>query len=35
MQNKEEPKKVFINVLEKEFCHLVTIENNKNLSLVI
>ena len=35
MQNKEEPKKVFINELEKEFYHLVTIENNKNLSLVI
>tara|TARA_X000000950_G_scaffold177045_1_gene214916 strand:- start:837 stop:944 length:108 start_codon:yes stop_codon:yes gene_type:complete len=35
MQNKEEPKKVFINKLEKEFHHLVTIENNKNLSLVI
>ena len=34
MQNKEEPKKVFINELEKEFHHLVTIENNKNLGLV-
>ena len=29
MQNKEEPKKVFINKLEKEFHHLVTIEKIK------